>query len=150
MQKQEIKEMIDEKSDARSLEYFIEKILKPCGFENIVNNNLKDRYARVDIEADKKGVHYNFELKRRRINSFKYSNSVLSVDKFNIMRKMEGKSFYVALYYDKIAFINVKDDSKIDEWKWTTHQKTTDFDKDYMVSEYCPYFTFTKTIDYYD
>lgn len=82
MKKQEIEEMIDEKSDARSLEYFIENVLKPAGFENIVNNNLKDKFARVDIEADKKGIHYNFELKRRRMNSDKYEDSVLSAEKF--------------------------------------------------------------------
>ena len=148
MKENEIREMIDDRSDAKSIDYFIREILTPNGWTNIVNNNNKNKFAVIDVEADKNGIHYNFELKRRRCNSDYYPDSVLSANKFNAMREKEGRSYYVAFYYDKIAFIDVKDDTQITRYEYNTHRKTTDFDRDEMITELNPYFKITKTIKY--
>lgn len=137
--------MIDKKTDDDSLRYFME-YLSRRDYINIVNNNDTDIMADIDIEADRYGEHYYFELKRRRCYTYTYPTAILSKTKYDKLKAVEGKSYYIAMYYDYIVSFDIKNVAP--EYGIYRHKKTTDFNNNKMITEECVEFNINTLYKY--
>lgn len=57
-------------------------------------------YSPYDIEADKDGKHYIFEIKNRPCNSYAWNDSIIELQKFNILKGYSGEKYVVNFFYD--------------------------------------------------
>lgn len=141
------------KGDDLSLNYFIDVLAPKLHIIGCKNNNLTDPYSVCDMSGT---IHNNpifIESKSRKgISSTDYPDAMLSVAKFNNLRKLSqvhnGYSCYVCFYLDCWCIWNVNDDSQINRWGSVTHSKTTEFSNHKKVTEYCPFFKIVKKYPY--
>lgn len=84
-------------------------------------------YSPYDIEADKDSKHYIFELKNRPCTSYAFNDSIIELQKFNILRWYDGEIQVVNFFYDCFYVNHIMDDHE-----FQTHyaQRTNNWSRD--------------------
>lgn len=80
-------------------------LLKDKGFKDLRET---DRYAKWDLEGEKDGVKYIFELKNRDFPHWKYNDLAVSYDKYLTLKDFPGKGIFVNFWDDFWTMIDVK------------------------------------------
>lgn len=60
----------------------------------------EDPHCYYDIEADKGDKHYIFELKSRPCTSYAFNDSIIELQKFNILKQFNGEKYLVTFFTD--------------------------------------------------
>ena len=141
------------KGDDMSLNYFIDVIAPKLQIYDCVNANTIDPYSIYDMSGIFNSNPIYIESKTRKgVSSTDYPDAMLSVNKFNNLRKLSimrnGYSCYVCFYTDCWCMWNVNDDKQINRWGNVKHSKTTEFSNHKTVTEYCPFFKIDKKYNY--
>lgn len=84
-------------------------------------------YCPYDIEADKDGKHYIFEIKNRPCTSTAFNDTIIELMKFNILKMYDGEK-YVVNFFQDCWYIN----NLLDEHEFQTHyaQRTNNWNRD--------------------
>lgn len=75
-------------------------------FENI--HIPEDKFSPYDIEADKDGKHYIFEIKNRSCTSTTWNDSIIESTKFNVLHHLKGEKYVVNLFTDCFHIHNLE------------------------------------------
>lgn len=84
-------------------------------------------YSPYDIEADKDGKHYLFELKVRPCTSYAFNDSIIELQKFNILKGYDGEKYVINFFKDCWYAHEL-----LDEHEFQTHyaQRTNNWNRD--------------------
>lgn len=84
------------------------KKLEDHHFQHITDTDSKDRYTHWDIEAEKDGKKYVFELKNRDFSSSVYGDVVINLDKYNYLKNSGFKAVLVTFFEDCWVMIDLE------------------------------------------
>lgn len=93
----EIHSLINKTTDPEGIQWFKEWLDRK-GFTNITIP--QNEFSYYDIEADKGDKHYIFELKSRPCTSYAFNDSIIELQKFNILKQFSGEKYVVNFFTD--------------------------------------------------
>ena len=111
-------------ADPEGIQWF-KSYLEENRYTNI--NIPTNPYSPYDIEADKDGKHYLFEIKNRPCTSTAFNDTIIELMKFNILRGYNCEK-YVVNFFKDCWYIN----NLLDEHEFQTHyaQRTNNWNRD--------------------
>ena len=96
---------------------------------------IENPYSPYDIEADKDGKHYVYELKARPINSYAWNDSIIELQKFNILKNLGDERYIVNFFHDCFYIVDLFEDHEFqDHYCQRTNNWNRDKIKKILVS----------------
>lgn len=111
-------------TDPEGIRWF-ESYLRKNGFINI--QLPPTCFYPFDLQADKDGTHYYFELKLRPCHSTAFNDSIIELQKYNTLRGYNGEKKIINFFNDCFYIVDIFDDHE-----YQTHyaQRTNNWNRD--------------------
>lgn len=139
-------------TEQESINYFI-KWLQQHKFENIQPTQNDQPFCWYDIEAERLGKKYRFELKRRNMLSTKYNDGICECYKYKefknaLEEKVINEGYLVCLFDDCITLSSFKTTPLYEDVVYAN--KTTDFENKNQVKKHFIHFKQNYKYEYVD
>lgn len=106
-----------------------------------------DPHCYYDIEADKDGKHYIFEIKNRPCSSVAWGDSIIELSKFNILKTFSGEKYIVNFFTDCFHLHHLESDHQLQN---RFCQRTNNWDRNKIKKVLVSYKNTNKTKHEYD
>lgn len=130
------------KNEQESINYFVKRLNK-AGYQNINATQSSDKFCYYDIEAERNGKKFRFELKRRNFGVDQYDDHLMECSKLVKFESAIKSGEIDAAYLISLCFDGIKI-SHVLNWAYKDIVKapqTTDFNRNNYVDKSFVHYT---------